>query len=68
MVVMTGQDDSATTLHSYRLGATSFLAKPIDWPEFTLTIQQILRGSERQAEEEAASAAMRYWLARANRP
>lgn len=65
MVVMTGQSDSATTLKAYKCGATSFVAKPIDWQEFSRTVQLIVRGAEKRAEEAATLKIMSGWLDRA---
>ncbi len=64
IVIITGQNDNATTLNAFRLGATSFQSKPIDWPQFAKTIEQVLRSALLQAEEAATSTDIQYWLTR----
>jgi DNA-binding response OmpR family regulator len=65
MVVMTGQHDSATTLKAYKSGATSFVSKPIDWQEFSRTVELIVRGAEKEAEDAATMEIVSTWLERA---
>jgi DNA-binding response OmpR family regulator len=65
MVVMTGQQDSATTLQAYKSGATSFVSKPIDWQEFSRTVELIVRGAEKKAEDAATMNIVSTWLERA---
>ncbi len=67
IIVMTGQNDNATTLRAYKSGATSFVSKPIDWQEFSRTVQLIVRGAEQRAEEAETLQIMRGWLDRAGK-
>lgn len=65
IVVMTGQHDNATTLKAYKSGATSFVSKPIDWQEFSRTVELIVRGAEKEAEDAATMEIVSSWLDRA---
>lgn len=63
VVVVTGRDDVPAIEQAYRVGATSFLTKPINWPLFENHLRFVLRSHDTEAElrlaQRAAEAASR---------
>ena len=45
LVVITGHDDGGSVQRAFELGATSFLAKPLNWPLFVHHVQFVLRSA-----------------------
>ncbi len=45
VVMVTGRDDIEAVHEAYQVGATDFIAKPINWPIFGHRVQYILRAS-----------------------
>ncbi|MGZ5049480.1 MAG: response regulator [Methylobacter sp.] len=41
VVVLTTSDVEKDVMHSYQLGATSYITKPVDMPQFVKAVQQI---------------------------
>ena len=61
VVVCTSHNDRASIERAYTLGASSFVTKPINWPQFAHHVQFVLRNGEtekalRQAQTEALAA------------
>lgn len=48
IVMISDSDDAATIDAAYRVGATDFIAKPINWPQFNHRIRSILRARRDQ--------------------
>lgn len=46
LIVITGHDDAGSVQKAFDLGATSFLAKPLNWPLFVHHVQFVLRSEE----------------------
>ncbi|MGL4590989.1 MAG: hybrid sensor histidine kinase/response regulator [Aestuariivirga sp.] len=60
-IVCTSHNDRASIERAYTLGASSFVTKPINWPQFAHHVQFVLRNGEtekalRQAQTEALAA------------
>ena len=60
LIVMTGQDDPASVKRAFDLGATSFLAKPVNWPLFVPHVEFVLRAARTEAELRDSSHAIEY--------
>ncbi len=61
VIISTGNDDRASIEEAYRLGASSFVTKPINWAQFVYHAQFVIRNGEiehdlRLAEAEAVAA------------
>lgn len=61
VIVATGYNDRASVEKAYRLGASSFVTKPINWPQFAHHALFVMRNGEieralRQAQIEAVTA------------
>lgn len=50
IIVMTGLDDVASIRRAYDMGATSFLAKPINWNLFTHHVEFVAKVGETEAD------------------
>lgn len=50
VVVVTGREDVPAIEQAYRVGATSFLTKPINWPLFENHLRFVLRSHDTEAE------------------
>lgn len=50
LIVMTGQEDVATLEKAFEAGATSFVAKPLNWPLFVHHVHYVGRAARLQAE------------------
>ncbi len=50
IVVITGNDDTATIQKAFATGATSFIAKPINWPLFVQHVNFVYRSGQAEAE------------------
>lgn len=50
ILVITGHDDSGSVMRAFELGATSFLAKPLNWVLFVQHVQFVLNAARTQAE------------------
>lgn len=49
IVVITGNDDTATIQKAFATGATSFIAKPINWPLFVQHVNFVYRAGQAEA-------------------
>lgn len=49
-VVITGQDDTESIERAYEAGATSFLAKPLNWPLFVQHVAFVLKASQAETD------------------
>jgi signal transduction histidine kinase len=61
VIVVTSHDDPASIDRAYDLGASSFVTKPVNWPQFAHHVQFVVRSGEieralRLAQAEALSA------------
>jgi two-component system, sensor histidine kinase and response regulator len=61
VIISTGNDDRASIEEAYRLGASSFVTKPINWAQFVYHAQFVIRNGQierdlRLAEAEAVAA------------
>ncbi len=56
VIVATSTDDSQSIEHAYRLGASSFVTKPISWPLFIQHAQFVARNGEIERELRRAKA------------
>ncbi len=54
IIVITCSDDYASIEHAFASGATSFVAKPINWSLFGHHIRYVMRASRKEAELRAA--------------
>lgn len=50
VVMLTGREDIASMDHSFRLGATSFFTKPINWRQLAYALRYVLRASKNEQE------------------
>lgn len=50
IVVVTGSDDTDTIEQAFAIGATSFVAKPINWPLFAQHVNYVYRAAQTEAE------------------
>ncbi len=50
IVVVTGSDDTETIEQAFAAGATSFVAKPINWPLFAQHVNYVYRAAQTEAE------------------
>jgi two-component system, sensor histidine kinase and response regulator len=49
-IVITGQDDTESIQRAYDAGATSFLAKPLNWPLFVQHVNFVLKSSHAETD------------------
>lgn len=56
VIVITGHDDSSAVEAAYRVGATSFLTKPLNWLLFTPHVEFVLRSGATEKELREANA------------
>jgi two-component system, sensor histidine kinase and response regulator len=49
-IVITGQDDTESIQRAYDAGATSFLAKPLNWPLFVQHVAFVLKASQAETD------------------
>jgi signal transduction histidine kinase len=57
VIVATGNDDRSAIEEAYRLGASSFVTKPINWPQFGYHAQFVMRNGETERNLRSAEAA-----------
>lgn len=57
VIVATGNDDRSAIEEAYRLGASSFVTKPINWPQFGYHAQFVIRNGETERNLRSAEAA-----------
>ncbi len=50
VIVITGQDDTESIERAYVSGATSFLAKPLNWPLFVQHVNFVLKAGQAEAD------------------
>ncbi len=50
VIVITGQDDTESIERAYESGATSFLAKPLNWPLFVQHVNFVLKAGQAEAD------------------
>jgi two-component system, sensor histidine kinase and response regulator len=50
IVIITGNDDEATVARAFELGATSFQAKPLNWPLFVQHVRFVLESARVKAD------------------
>ncbi len=50
IIIMTGNDDTKSIEDAYAAGATSFVAKPINWPLFVHHVHFVMRAAQTEAE------------------
>jgi two-component system, sensor histidine kinase and response regulator len=60
VIVITGHDDASAVEDAYRVGATSFLTKPLNWLLFTPHVEFVLRSGDTENELREASATAAY--------
>ncbi|MDO9589173.1 MAG: response regulator [Brevundimonas sp.] len=56
VIVQTGREDVEAIDRAFRLGATSFVTKPLNWRLLSYQIRYVLRASEAERRVRAASA------------
>jgi len=56
IVMLTGREDIGSIDHSYELGATSFVTKPVNWRQLSYQLRYVLRNSRLEAEARRAKA------------
>lgn len=56
VIISTGNDDRAAIEEAYRLGASSFVTKPINWAQFTYHAQFVIRSGETERDMRRAKA------------
>jgi two-component system, sensor histidine kinase and response regulator len=49
IIVVTGNDDDATVARAFELGATSFMAKPLNWPLFVQQVRFVHKAAQSSA-------------------
>jgi two-component system, sensor histidine kinase and response regulator len=50
VIMLTGREDIASIDRAYRLGATSFVTKPVNWRQLSYNLRYVLRTSRMEAE------------------
>ena len=50
VIVITGHDDTESIEKAYQAGATSFLAKPLNWPLFVQHVNFVLKAGQAEAD------------------
>lgn len=50
VIVITGQDDTESIQRAYDAGATSFLAKPLNWPLFVQHVHFVMKAGQAEAD------------------
>ncbi len=50
VIVITGQDDTDSIERAYEAGATSFLAKPLNWPLFVQHVNFVLKAGQAETD------------------
>jgi CheY-like chemotaxis protein len=50
VIVITGHDDTAAIETAYEAGATSFMAKPLNWPLFVQHVNFVLKASQAETD------------------
>jgi DNA-binding response OmpR family regulator len=63
-IMLTGREDIGSIDRAYRLGATSFTIKPVNWRQLAYEIRYVLRSSRTERELRAALEQARAALAR----
>jgi CheY-like chemotaxis protein len=54
LIVVTGREDIESIDRAYRLGATSFVVKPVNWRLLSYQIRYVLRSAKRTPQRAAA--------------
>lgn len=57
IIISTSHDDKKSIEEAYRLGASSFVTKPVNWAQFRYHAQFVIRSGETERELRAAEAA-----------
>lgn len=57
IIISTSHDDKKSIEEAYRLGASSFVTKPVNWAQFSYHAQFVIRNGETERELRAAEAA-----------
>ena len=60
LIVITGHDDAGSVQRAFELGATSFLAKPLNWPLFVHHVQFVLKSSRNSSDLRDTTHAIDY--------
>ena len=60
LIVITGHDDGGSVQRAFELGATSFLAKPLNWPLFVHHVEFVLKSARNVAELRDTTHAIDY--------
>lgn len=60
LIVITGHDDAGSVQRAFDLGATSFLAKPLNWPLFVHHVEFVLKSSRNASELRDTTHAIDY--------
>lgn len=50
VIVITGQDDTESIQRAYEAGATSFLAKPLNWPLFVQHVHFVMKAAQAESD------------------
>ena len=50
IIVVTGQDDTASVEKAFNVGATSFIAKPLNWPLFVQHVHFVHRAAQTESD------------------
>ncbi len=54
IIMLTGREDIASIDRAYRLGATSFVTKPVNWRQLSYQLRYVIRASKLEAEARRA--------------
>ena len=60
LIVITGHDDAGSVQKAFDLGATSFLAKPLNWPLFVHHVEFVLRSARNSSDLRDTTHAIDY--------
>jgi two-component system, sensor histidine kinase and response regulator len=60
LIVITGHDDAGSVQRAFDLGATSFLAKPLNWPLFVHHVQFVLKSARNSSDLRDTTHAIDY--------
>ena len=60
LIVITGHDDAGSVQKAFELGATSFLAKPLNWPLFVHHVEFVLKSARNSSDLRDTTHAIDY--------